>query len=49
MHKLPKRLLALTLALAMTFGMMPVHSVRAAEQTKQEAATDKEEIGRAHV
>lgn len=43
MHKLPKRLLALTLALAMTFGMMPVHSVRAAEQTKQEAATDKED------
>ncbi|MDE7323025.1 MAG: hypothetical protein K2N73_09940 [Lachnospiraceae bacterium] len=43
MHRLPKRLLALTLALALTFGVIPVHSVKAAEQKKQTAVQDKEE------
>lgn len=43
MHKLPKRLLALTLALSMMFGMIPVHSIKAAERTVQTASSDKED------
>ena len=43
MHRLPKRMLALTLALSMTFGMIPVHSIKAAEQTKQTDAAGKED------
>lgn len=37
MHKMCKRILALILSTVMTVSIVPVHNVRAAEQTKEEA------------